>query len=49
MELADLSALVLQEENSYTVHIAKANHGQVPRVYRIKLDVLKKTAEKESS
>lgn len=49
MELADLSALVLQEENSYTVHIAKSERGQVPRVYRIKLDVLKKTAEKESS
>ena len=47
MELADLSALVLQEENSYTVHIAKSEHSQIPRVYRIKLNVLKKTAQKE--
>lgn len=49
MELADLSALVLQEENSYTVHIAKSDQGQVPRVYRIKLAVLKKTAQKLST
>lgn len=47
MELTDLSALVLQEENSYTVHIAKSEHSQIPRVYRIKLNVLKKTAQKE--
>ena len=40
-ELKDIGALVLQEENASTVHIDK----DLPRVYRIRLDVLKDMAE----
>ena len=39
--LKDIGALVLQEENASTVHIAK----DLPKVYRIRLDVLKDVAE----
>lgn len=40
-ELKDIGALVLQEEDASTVHIDK----DLPRVYRIRLDVLKDMAE----
>ena len=40
-ELKDIGALVLQEENASTVHIDK----DLPRVYRIRLNVLKDTKE----
>lgn len=40
-ELKDIGALVLQEDSAATVHIKK----KLPRVYRIRLDVLKDMAE----
>lgn len=40
-ELKDIGALVLQEEDANTIHIDKG----LPRVYRIRLDVLKDMAE----
>lgn len=42
--LKDLNALVLQEENAATVRLSKEE--DVPRVYRIRLKVLKETAQK---
>lgn len=42
--LKDIGALALQEENAATVRLSKK--GNVPRVYRIRLDILEKTAEK---
>lgn len=43
-ELKDIGALVLQEEGTATVHLEKSR----PRVYRIRLDVLKKSAKNYS-
>lgn len=40
--LKDYGALVLQEENAATVHLTKGT----PRVYRIRLDILKESAER---
>lgn len=40
-ELKDMGALVLQEENASTVHLADG----LPRVYRIRLDVLRDEAK----
>ena len=40
--LATENALVLQEEDGYTVHLDKGS----PRVYRLRLDILEKNAEK---
>lgn len=46
--LADLGALVLQEDGSYTVHLEKSHKGKpIPRVYRIRLSVLEKATKKE--
>lgn len=42
--LKDVGALVLQEENAATVRLSKK--ANVPRVYRIRLSVLKETAKK---
>lgn len=42
--LKDIGALVLQEENAATVRLS--NKANVPRVYRIRLSVLKETAKK---
>lgn len=46
-ELMDLGVLVIQEDGGYTVHLAKPKDGaSIPRVYRLRLDALKKTAKK---
>lgn len=42
--LKDINALVLQEENAATVRLSKEK--DVPRVYRIRKEVLKETAQK---
>lgn len=45
--LKDIGALCLQEEDSDTVHLQKSTDNvPVPRVYRIRLEVLDKTSEK---
>lgn len=47
LELMDLGVLVIQEDSGYTVHLAKSKDGaSIPRVYRLRLDVLKETAKK---
>ena len=45
--LKDKRALVIQEDEADTVHLEKSTKTRyIPRVYRIRLDVLKKIAEK---
>ena len=46
-ELMDLGVLVIQEDRGYTVHLAKPKDGvSIPRVYRLRLNVLEKAARK---
>lgn len=46
-ELMDLGVLVIQEDSGYAVHLARSkDSASIPRVYRLRLDVLKKTAKK---
>ena len=42
--LKDINALVVQEEEAATVRLSKEKH--IPRVYRIRLNVLKDTSKK---
>ena len=45
--LKDINALVIQEEDTDTVHLAKAKKGySVPRVYRIRLNIIREHAQK---